>query len=174
MVRRSHPRMVVSLAVASWLQLWWGLHLPEVNLSWPLPSRVAVLETCTGENIFIAISSSDVEFIQKSATGSAFFFFLYLSIFSHRQMKTECTDSECIPVLKYRKCPAYCVHQHMDCYFLLVFPPCLGTQQVRYSQHAQSGDWEGTGRPHHAPVSTDIPSTDLMAPGSPRVGLYTG
>lgn len=81
MVRRSHPRMVVSLAVASWLQLWWGLHLPEVNLSWPLPSRVAVLETCTGENIFIAISSSDVEFIQKSATGSAFFFFCIYQYF---------------------------------------------------------------------------------------------
>lgn len=33
MVRRSHPRMAVSLAVASWLQLWCGLHLPEVNFS---------------------------------------------------------------------------------------------------------------------------------------------
>lgn len=49
MVRRSQPRMAVSFAVASWLQLWWGLHLPEVNLSWPLPSRVAVLETCRGQ-----------------------------------------------------------------------------------------------------------------------------
>lgn len=49
MVRRSQPRMAVSFAVASWLQLWWGLHLPEVNLSWPLPSRVAELETCGGQ-----------------------------------------------------------------------------------------------------------------------------
>lgn len=62
-------------------------------------------------------------------------------------MKTEC-DCECIPVLKYSKCPAYCVHQHMDCYFLLVFPLCLRTQQVRYSQNAQSGDWEATSCPH--------------------------
>lgn len=49
MVRRSHPRMAVSLAVASWLQLWCGLHLPEVNFSWPLPSRVAVLVTWRGQ-----------------------------------------------------------------------------------------------------------------------------
>lgn len=51
MVRRSQPRMAVSFAVASWLQLWWGLHLPEVNFNWPLPSRVAVLETCRGHHL---------------------------------------------------------------------------------------------------------------------------
>lgn len=49
MVRRSQPRMAMSFAVASWLQLWWGLHLPEVNLSWPLPSQVAVPEICKGQ-----------------------------------------------------------------------------------------------------------------------------
>lgn len=50
MERRSQPRMLVSFAEANWLQLWWGLHLPEVNLSWPLPSRVTLLEICEGYN----------------------------------------------------------------------------------------------------------------------------
>lgn len=46
MLRRSQPRMAVSLAVASCVLLWCGLHLPVVNFSCPLPSRVAVLEIC--------------------------------------------------------------------------------------------------------------------------------
>lgn len=41
MVRVSQPRMAVSLAVATWVQLWCGLHRPEVNFSWPLPSSDA-------------------------------------------------------------------------------------------------------------------------------------
>lgn len=51
MLRRSHPRMAVSLAVASWVLLWWGLHLPEVNFSCPLPSKVALLEIWRGKSI---------------------------------------------------------------------------------------------------------------------------
>lgn len=51
MLRRSHPRMAVSLAVASWVLLWWGLHLPEVNFSCPLPSKVALLEIWGGKSI---------------------------------------------------------------------------------------------------------------------------
>lgn len=43
MVRVSHPRTVVSLAVATWVQLWCGLHRPEVNFSCPLPSKDAEL-----------------------------------------------------------------------------------------------------------------------------------
>ncbi|TNN65495.1 hypothetical protein EYF80_024314 [Liparis tanakae] len=42
MVRRSQPRMAVSFAVASWLQLWWGLHLPEFTLGRPLRDCVTV------------------------------------------------------------------------------------------------------------------------------------
>lgn len=51
MLRRSHPRMAVSLAVASWVLLWWGLHFPEVNFSCPLPSKVALLEIWRGKSI---------------------------------------------------------------------------------------------------------------------------
>jgi hypothetical protein len=43
MLRVSQPRRVVSLAVATWVQLWCGLHLPEVNFSCPFPSRAAEL-----------------------------------------------------------------------------------------------------------------------------------
>lgn len=93
---------------------------------------------------------------------SQFFFIFYLSIFYlilHRRMKTECTDSECIPVLKYSKCPACCVHRHMHCYFLLVFPLCLRTQQVRYS--TKRPEWGG----HIMHQSLQTLYTDLMAPG---------
>lgn len=43
MLRVSHPRRVVSLAVATWVQLWCGLHRPAVNFSCPLPSSAAEL-----------------------------------------------------------------------------------------------------------------------------------
>lgn len=43
MLRVSHPRTEVSLAVATWVQLWCGLHRPAVNFSCPLPSREAEL-----------------------------------------------------------------------------------------------------------------------------------
>lgn len=43
MVRVSHPRTEVSLAVATWVQLWCGLQRPEVNFSCPLPSKDAEL-----------------------------------------------------------------------------------------------------------------------------------
>lgn len=45
MLRVSHPRTVVSLAVAICVQLWCGLHRPEVNLNCPFPSKAAELES---------------------------------------------------------------------------------------------------------------------------------
>lgn len=45
MLRVSHPRTVVSLAVAIWVQLWCGLHLPEVNFNCPFPSKAVELES---------------------------------------------------------------------------------------------------------------------------------
>lgn len=41
MDRVSHPLMNVSLAVATWTQLWWGFQAPAVNFGCPLPSIVA-------------------------------------------------------------------------------------------------------------------------------------
>lgn len=66
MLRRSHPRMAVSLAVASWVLLWWGLHLPEVNFSCPLPSKVALLEIWRGKSIHTHTSQSMAAYSQRS------------------------------------------------------------------------------------------------------------
>lgn len=38
--RRSQLRTLHSLAVTNWVHLWWGFHLPVMNLGWPLPSKV--------------------------------------------------------------------------------------------------------------------------------------
>ena len=49
-VRRSHPRMAVSLAVAICVELWWGFQLAHVNLGWPRPSRAVDEVTWHMEN----------------------------------------------------------------------------------------------------------------------------
>ena len=58
-VRRSQPRMHVSLAVAICAQLWCGFQRPVVNFGWVLISRAAVDVTCRKYNVVDAIITVD-------------------------------------------------------------------------------------------------------------------